>query len=228
MKQTTQTEKSEQSKFSLTDWLTCKDELIKLGITTDEIEQALKDVKYTVRDLTDEQEFTQEPTYYGIYELVKDWHTAQKKEHITLKGRCFESCDYVSYSAQTYRIKGHYQGLKHGKLIHQILSNRLPWFKSFKWEIFEMYSERNPEIYLKTKKGSVYVPIKALLEKDSKMIIERMKDYFLDYSRLGPYSLNHLEGESEDQYKQRREKEMIESLKPLQSATYKRLEKCLV
>ena len=42
------------NEIKLSDWLTCKKELLELNFTEEEIEKALQDVEYTVKDLTDE------------------------------------------------------------------------------------------------------------------------------------------------------------------------------
>lgn len=85
------------------------------------------------------------------------------------------------------------------------------------WEIYEC-REANPEIYLKTENGSLYVPIKALIDADFSLIQERMHNYFGSYHRtdLSGYALNH-RGRTEAEYLLDQEKQKNEALLALKS-----------
>lgn len=180
---------SQQTKVKLSDWLTCKKELIDLGFKETEINKALRQLKFTLDDLTDKKDFETEPNYYNPRLLSEDFHTCYKKEHVTVKGKCFESCKYKPYQAQTWIIQATYQGLKHGNIIHKLLSNKFEWFNKFKWDIYELRSD-DAEIYLKTKFGSLYVPIKSLMKKDPEIIKNRMLDYYGSYRNIRDKKIN--------------------------------------
>ena len=65
--------------IKLSDWLTCKDALINLGFTEDEIEKALVDIEYTIDILTDRKAFEQEPKYHNPRLLLNPRTTFNKE-----------------------------------------------------------------------------------------------------------------------------------------------------
>lgn len=96
------------------------------------------------------------------------------------------------------------------------------------WSIYELHNDSD-EIYLKTEFGSLYVPYKALLKYDKKIIVERMKKYNLDYHdpiRLSGFALNH-RGRTKEQYKIDKENDYANAIKPLESKEAKYLFKKL-
>ena len=115
--------------IKLSDWLTCKDTLLKLNFTEEEIEKALKDVEYNIDDLTDKKGFKTIPNYYKPNEVLKEnyWFTTKKYDGEWVKE--------VRVKGYEVRIKAQYQGLRHSKFLHQLLSNKYNWFNSFQEEI---------------------------------------------------------------------------------------------
>ena len=69
------------------------------------------------------------------------------------------------------------------KYLFKCLELMFPWFSSFKWDIYHLNSE-NDDIYLKVdEKESVYVPVKAIINKDINAIVRRHVEYFTGYYR---------------------------------------------
>lgn len=100
--------------------------------------------------------------------------------------------------------------------------------KESAWGLYEMYSE-NYEMYLTTEFGSLYVPIKALLNKDFSLIKSRMTKYAASYHdpiNLSGYALNH-RGRSKEEYKKDKEQDYNNMIKPLKSKEAKLLKKYL-
>ena len=53
---------------------------------------------------------------------------------------------------------------------------------NFNWEIFSINFEGSSwEIYMKTEKGTLYVPVKALFKKNPNLIRQRMNEYWNSY-----------------------------------------------
>lgn len=256
--------------MELIEWLSCKESLINLGFTETEIKQALIDAEIKENDLTDVKGFKHEPHYLKKYELVKSGVYFTQKEY----NGCWER-DVEVYGSE-YRIIGHYQGLKHGKIIFQLFKNKYNWFDIFKheviekskprinswtklkdipesfhnisvkeliemsepvnitvskssWDIYELHSDKNPEMYLKTEFGSLYVPYKAILTNDFSLITNRMKSYALDYHdpiKLSGFALNH-RGRTKQEYKKDKEQDYLNMIKPLESEEALQLQKYL-
>lgn len=76
---------------------------------------------------------------------------------------------------------------------------------------------------MQTEYGTLYVPVKALLEGKPELIEERMKSYHKDWFNMASYELNCKKGESFEEYKKRREQEYEKALRPLESKEYKYL-----
>jgi hypothetical protein len=92
------------------------------------------------------------------------------------------------------------------------------------WEIYEMHNDA--ELYLNTDNGSLYVPIKALINSDFFIIEERMKSYWSSYLGVCGFALNH-RGRSEDQYKNDQQEAYNKAMSALQSPQAKQLKKYL-
>jgi hypothetical protein len=94
------------------------------------------------------------------------------------------------------------------------------------WKIYEMRDDG--EIYLETSKGSLYVPISALIQSDFSVIEERMRNYWGSYRKvdLSGYSLNH-RGRTEAQYLIDQAEDQKKSLEPLKSPEGLQLKKYL-
>jgi len=188
--------------------------------TKEETERAIKETGTTVDDLTDVEDLTCTP-YGDKKEQVEGWHWATVKDVKVIKGVAYEA--WVRKQVQSWRLPARYQGLKHEKIIRRILKNRFIWFDTFKWEIYELSNAENYEIYMHTEYGTLYVPVKALLEGKPELIEERMKSYHKSYYNAAGYKLNHKEGESFEEYKKRRKEEYKKALRPLESKEYKYL-----
>ena len=199
------------------DWLS--DEWFTL-FTKKETNAAIRAANITTNDLTDVENFTQEP-WHKKKELVKDWHWDSITDTKIINGVAYEA--RVRKQVQSWRIPARYQGLKHAAIIRKILEARFPWFNMFKWSIYELSDAENYEIYMDTENGTLYVPIKALLERNPKIIEERMKSYHKWYYNVAGYKLNHKENETVEQYKKRREQDYEKAISPLQSREYKYL-----
>ena len=110
--------------MNLSDWLNCKEILLQY-FTEEEIELALHQINYSVDDLTDIENFENEPKFYKNYELFKQNVRFYKTVYYG------EYSKNVSVVGNAYRIEAKYQGLKHGKLVHKLFSNRYEWFDNF-------------------------------------------------------------------------------------------------
>jgi len=112
--------------IKLTDWLTCKDQLLTYW-TEDEITEALINVGYTEKDLTDEVPFVKEPKYLKLYIKIKTPYTFSTT---VAHRRSSQYVKTISVTGALYRIKSRYQGLTHGKLIFSLLCKKFPWMES--------------------------------------------------------------------------------------------------
>lgn len=176
----------QKSKHPLIHWFSSTDELIKLGFTKAEIKKAIVDAKTKLSDLTDDYNFVEKskntsyiedhPEYYEI--IDKDTSSTFREVEYR-KGKEWVH-EYTAPAIQ-YRTRSHYN-IHDGEILTKLLQNKFKYFKNFKWEVFAMHGEgSNWDIYMKTKKGSLYVPVKALIKKDPKIIKKRMLDYFESY-----------------------------------------------
>lgn len=96
------------------------------------------------------------------------------------------------------------------------------------WDLYEMSNE-NYEIYLQTENGSLYVSIKALLDKDFSIIEKRMLDYgnsYYDYKNLSDYALNH-GGRTKEEYAKDKLNEYNKFIGALKSKEALKLKKLL-
>lgn len=86
------------------------------------------------------------------------------------------------FSGYTYTVlQGNKYNFFEKEYIFKCLELMFPWFSSFRWDIYHLDSE-NSDIYLKVdKKESVYVPVKAIINKDINAIIKHHIDYFTEY-----------------------------------------------
>jgi len=172
-------EKIEQLKPSY--WLNCTDDLMKLGFSENDINEAIIDSGNSIETLTKKKYFENEP-YYSKNKLIRKNVTFSKKKYF---GNT-EYYKYVQVKGNEYRIPSEYQGLKHGEIIGQLLKNRYHWFNSFKWNIYELHNLENFELYMKTSDINnidihLYVPIKAITTSDFSLIEKRMISYWKWY-----------------------------------------------
>lgn len=268
---------TEMNKPQAIDYLKCRKPLNNLGISDQEIITALNQLNITKKDLCDELHVKihgNEPKHYQAYEFLKTG-IGHFKEY---NGEYVK--EYMA-KADIYLVPARYQGLKHDKIIHRILSNRFGWFNTFlkdknyqesetgkyfdilgrldvnklpeeylnlsvaeliamkkgplvtkkesAWSLYEMYDE-NYEVYLTTEYGSLYVPIKALLDGDSSIIKRRMKSYadsYHDPKKLSGYALNH-RGRSKQEYAKDKLDDYNKMIAPLKSKEAKLLFKHLI
>jgi hypothetical protein len=256
------------------DFLKCRKELNVLGITDKEINKAFKELNINKNDLCEEYPIkinSNNTVLYSTHEFLRTgtgYFTDTRSDGFEKR---------YTANANIYLIPAQYQGLKHGKIIFQILSNRYPWMKTFtknknyeeslvdkyidtigrlsikdlpeelkkltineileikkekkvllesSWSLYEMYSV-DYEMYLTTEFGSLYVPIKALINKDFSIIDKRMKSYSLSYNDpkyLSGYALNH-RGRTKEEYQKDKIKDHENMIKPLYSQEAKLLKK---
>lgn len=100
--------------------------------------------------------------------------------------------------------------------------------KKSAWSLHEMTRE-DYEIYLTTEFGTLYVPIKAILNNDFSLIKNRLESYALDYCdpiNLSGFALNN-KGRTKEEYKKDKEKDYANMIKPLESKEAKLLQKYL-
>jgi hypothetical protein len=98
------------------------------------------------------------------------------------------------------------------------------------WDLYEMYGSRDYEMYLTTETGSLYVSLKAIIDKDWSVIDKRMKTYGMSYhdpKNLSGYALNH-RGRSKEEYKKDKEEDYKKMIAPLKSKTAKLLKKAML
>ena len=208
-----------KTNFETIDFLTCRKYLNDLGFSDAEITVTLNQLSINKRDLCDENGYKSEP----IWPKIKEFSRKGVIHYKEYKGEYVKEC---TANGEYWFVPSQYQGLKHGKIIFTILSNRYNWFdmtkddkkKVTEWQLYEM-SSINYEMYLNTEFGSLYVPIKAIVEKDFSIIEKRMNDYFkfyYDYKTLKDYGLNH-NGRTKEQYKADMLESFNKAIAPLQS-----------
>lgn len=189
-KHTITLETYKKSKKSVLFWFESTQELKKLGFSEKEIKRAILQAGETAESLTSfiDVEIGKHQYYENSenYELVVEQITGYFEEQIEKRSEQSNRCEIFTRnyqaSANKYRFRGHYQGTKHAPILRNLLNNKFPYLKKYKIELFPLYSEGiNWEIYLKINKKSLYVPVKALIKKDSKIIIKRMLDYWDSY-----------------------------------------------
>ena len=117
--------------------------------------------------------------------------SAPFKEYATFKGKVWETTNYrLCYE---FIVRDNYQ-LREKDLVRMALEVEFPYLKSFEYSVYHMdKKDDSNELYLcvdETPVGttylgnkSVYVPLKALKEKNPQIIIDRHTSYFKDYYR---------------------------------------------
>jgi hypothetical protein len=147
-------------KIELIDWLTNR-KIWNKYFTDQEINTALQQLKYSVSDLTDEQFQESSNCHYTVNELVRTGNGTIKKY--------FRDTNYsmdVQVSGYYFRVPARYQGLKHGKILEQLLKNKFNWFDSFK----EIVIEKNkPDI-------NSYVKFKDIPKEYESFTIKQLKE----------------------------------------------------
>lgn len=115
--------------------------------------------------------------------------SAPYKEYATFKGKVWETTNYrLCYE---FIVRDSYQ-LREKDLIRMALEIEFPYLKNFRYFVYHMdRKDDSDELYLcvdekpigTTYLGnkSIYVPLKALKEKNSQIIIDRHTSYFKDY-----------------------------------------------
>lgn len=117
--------------------------------------------------------------------------SAPYKEYATFKGKTWETTNYrLCYE---FIVRDNYQ-LKEKDLIRMALEIEFPYLKSFRYSVYHMdRKDGSDELYLCVDENpigttylgnkSVYVPLKALKEKNPQIIIDHHTSYFKDYYR---------------------------------------------
>jgi len=83
------------------------------------------------------------------------------------------------------------------------------------WRIYSSFYN-DPEMYLETEFGTLYVPYEALMESDFSIIEERMNSYFSSYFNKSGFNLNH-RGRTLEEYEKDQEQSKLKALKALES-----------
>lgn len=210
-------------------WLSCFDKLLDYGFTLEEMERVVKQLKIKVEDLTDKEDF-ENGCHNQKAQLFRDWFVSEHievYEDIKVDGQYISMKGYKKGEVQTFIIPAKYQGLKHGEFIKKLLENKFKWFKKFVFDFYSFEYNNEYEFYLKTEFGSLYIPLKSVLERDYSLIIKRMKGYYKDYRLISSYELNKNKGEGLEDFKERKEKEYLKDIKPLESKEAKQFERYL-
>lgn len=117
--------------------------------------------------------------------------SAPYKEYATFKGKVWETTNYrLCYE---FIVRDNYQ-TREKDLIRMALEIEYPYLKNFAYSMYRLdRSEADNELYLcvdETHVGnnylgnkSIYVPLKALKEKNPQIAIDRHTSYFKDYYR---------------------------------------------
>lgn len=225
-----------EKELTAIDYLTIRPQLNELGFTDDEIIRAIDQSGLNVNLLTDRKTFAE--SSHAEHFKVKEYIGTSVHHYTLVNNEGYEKrmhCNGVAF-----RVPAHYQGLKHGRIIHKLLENKFEWFSSFTvdktykesetgewfdaigrlnvndlpdkyrkmtvaqvvelslekdivkkksaWDLYEMHDVESYDIYLRTERGSLYVPIKCLLNGDVNGIIERSVSYLWDYRNMRHYS----------------------------------------
>jgi len=201
---------------NISDWIIGKEYLINLGFTEKEIIKAIRNAKLTMNNLTSKEPESRAWSKIKIpIGLKSNFFT----DIIVHKGHQYER--HYTKITETFIVPDKYQHLKHGKITKELLKNRFPWFVEFKWSIYSI--EEKYEIYMKTEFGSLYVPIKALLEKNKQIIIDRMTSYYQEYRLTSSYPLNKHINETKEEFEKRKKEEYKKDISPLKSKEAKKL-----
>jgi len=168
-------------KGNILDWLKSTETLEEIGFTKKEIIKSLKDCKISKDDLYSFEHYQNEPKHLKIYqEHGKPFHEEFKT--LVNVGSCGSGCRTEQYKIESVLVQSYYvpsnlqESIYESKIIRKLLENRFKWFKSFKWEIFGI--EKDMEIYLKLTHGTIYVPVKALMKSEPKLIKDHMFSYW--------------------------------------------------
>lgn len=114
------------------DYLTCTKELLAMGFKSREISKAIKQAGQSVESLTEIKGYQDLPRWKGTFEVVSERHSYRTKEY---RGAYHRDVDKVGYGI---RQSAQYQGLKHGKIVFELLKNRFWWFDKFVKEVVEV------------------------------------------------------------------------------------------
>ena len=160
------------------------------------LEEVLKNFK--IRDFATFEYIPKEATgtynHYinlGYVLITPNPVSAPYKEYATFKGKVWETTNYrLCYE---FIVRDNYQ-LREKDLVRMALEVEFPYLKSFEYSVYHMdKKDDSNELYLcvdETTVGttylgnkSIYVPLKALKEKNPQIIIDRHTSYFKDYYR---------------------------------------------
>lgn len=111
--------------FERIDFLKCREALNKLGFTDQDINTALDQLNITKHDLCDSQGFRN-----GVWDYitVKEFDRRGTVFYKEYKGAYYRD---KTEQGEYWLVPSRFQGLKHGKIIFQLLKNRFEWFDTF-------------------------------------------------------------------------------------------------
>jgi hypothetical protein len=183
------------SSKSILEWLVCK-ELFLRYFSKEEIEQAIKDLGIVINNYDDNSLVTKN-NHYNLcdYEVMSsflhephcfynDWELICKHNTIDYDNKTKQQ--RTKYYA-VYRKPNQFQELLASLILQKLLDNKYQWYKEFKFQSYISNADNIElfEIYLLVPESehAVYVPLKALLEKNPELIKTRTLDYAKNYYR---------------------------------------------
>lgn len=137
--------------FERIDFLKCRKALNELGFTDHSIDTALDQLNITKRDLCDSQGFRG-----GVWNHIK---VKEFDRRGAVYYKEYKGAYYIDKTemGEYWLIPSQYQGLKHGKIIFQLLKNRFNWFDTFnKITIKKIEPEFNERTRLKDLSEDLY------------------------------------------------------------------------
>ena len=219
----------DEDSFKTFYWLSCSPDLLQMGFTKNEIQNAINKAGLSVDDLTDKKDFVNGCDHKKA-QLLKDFHTSnyiRVYEDLMVEGQYVPMEGYKTGQVQTFQIESEYQGTIHTKVLRALFQKNFKWFNRFNWSIYELRGFDYAEFYLETEHGSLYIPVMALLNRDFSLIKKRQTEYYTFYRKDSNYELNKQKGETIAGFKIRKKEEFLKDCKPLQSKEAKRLIKYL-
>lgn len=181
----------------LIDWLRDKKELVEL-FGEQEVIDALSQTGYTSdsHPISSTEYYEFEPQWVTPRERTNGQPRVEEKKK-KVNGRE----EWVKITKHEWRIPSSYQSGVVSEIMRMILAKKISWFKEFEWAVYGNLSG-NSEIYLHTgydhdkwegQELSLYVPLKALLDRDWKAIEKRNMEYWKEYTHPSDRKWNNRE-----------------------------------
>lgn len=131
--------------------------------------------------------YESEPMYVNPHELVEERRTGYRTLSLNYKGHEWHRTERFTGSA--WRVRDTYQHLRFPALTEFLLAGKLPWFKSFSWQVYGYPGENDKpyEKYLncspdRNEHMTLYVPIDCMLSGDVQGILDRTLSYAKSYN----------------------------------------------